>query len=715
MRIADRRVGVLWAWLLVVASAASAQVRVDAGTRLKQVEIRFEGAHHATSRELQAVLVQRGPGVGEALQTSFAWLPFIRRPETQAFRPIELQRDVVRLREHLRAAGYPRADVRYTVALDERRNVVRIRLIVAEGAPDVVRSVEFAAADSGVTLRPPARKQLSWGRFVHQARGAVGHPVSPALRDGRARDTETWWRDRGHPAAAATAEVVLDTLRHDAQLIVRVRPDAAATIGAIRVEGAERVTEGTIVRSLQLREGDAYSARLLIESQRTVQSLPVVRFARIETEGKGDSTIDLRVQITEAPAKVISGELGYVSDAGVSSEVRWSHHNLDHRALSFTISGIAQTGLFSLADIPEKRYRASVTLQKPAFPVPRMSLLVSPFIEDHDDTRDRSLTTGLDLTAVEQFAPLRTVAASYQFANKHVYQRRLDDFASGNTDLLQLFQEQAQGLLDSLGGTLRSSVLTITSTVGDLDDPASPKRGLVLRPALSVTAPPSGNTTEYVRADATLQGYLPLSRRVTLSARFVAGKVFPFGSSLPGSERERQAKFLQLRDVMFTGGGTGDVRGYANDLLGPKFPDARLETVGDSLVIRANGYVPIGGLARSSASLELQLPLPGVGSTWGAFVFLDAGRVWTGDTRFQHDFDRVEQERWFYATGGGLELRTPVGPIRAGVGYKLDPSIEDLASASDVLDAALAGRSFDTLPKRNARHWQFHLAVGTSY
>jgi outer membrane protein assembly factor BamA len=144
-------------------------------------------------------------------------------------------------------------------------------------------------------------------------------------------------------------------------------------------------------------------------------------------------------------------------------------------------------------------------------------------------------------------------------------------------------------------------------------------------------------------------------------------------------------------------------------------PDIRVEQVGDSLVEHADGYVPLGGFARANFTLELQLPLPLLGPNFGSHVFLDGGRVWSDDVRFGMQGDLYGQEKLFFATGAGLDLRTPVGPIRVSVGYKLNPSITDLVDSDVLWRAVNDGTPLETLPRKNLRKWQVHLAIGTSH
>jgi len=56
-----------------------------------------------------------------------------------------------------------------------------------------------------------------------------------------------------------------------------------------------------------------------------------------------------------------------------------------------------------------------------------------------------------------------------------------------------------------------------------------------------------------------------------------------------------------------------------------------------------------------------------------------------------------------------------VGPIRLSLGYKLNPSVTDLADSKDILDASLSGRPLSDLPRHQSRRWQLHLSFGTGF
>jgi len=531
-----------------------------------------------------------------------------------------------------------------------------------------------------------------------------------------------WWRDRGHPSADARGLLDSDSLRREMRIRFVVLPGAPARFGPITIAGHPSISEHVIRRELPFRTGNPYSAAALSEGRTELQQLEIVRTASFEISQPGAESpalpgagqeLPVRVSLFEAKLHQMGGDFGYDSDAGLSAEARWGHRNFTGSGRTLTISAVAQTGLLALADNPDERYRGSVSLLQPYAFHRRMSAVLSPFIEQRDDHSDRSLEFGSNLTLILRTAPNRSASLDYRIARRRIYEYKLEDVTGGDVDLLTLLAYASQGFLDSLGTTLNSSRLTLSGRLGTLDHPANPRRGFLVRPVVQVTAPSGANSTEYWRLDGTLYGFVPLRRWAVLTGRVGAGQLIPFGKSLPGPDETPAKKLLQMRDVLETAGGSEDVRGWGYRMLGPKFPDIRFGQEGDSTYTDVSGYVPLGALSQASFSIDLRLPLPGLGAQLGSRLFLDGGRVWTGDPRFDDGKDPYGQEKWFYATGAGLDLRTPVGPLRFSVGYKLNPSVTDLAEARDLLRGRVDGQPIDELPLHNSHRWQFHFAIGS--
>ena len=718
------------ALLALTPRPAAAIVAVDAATEVRAFHFRWTETKTLDERVLQKLLVTKERGGAWGLRTALGKLPMIDPPDPIPLDPMELQRDVVRLRGRYREAGFSQADVRYEVTLDDEANLVDVTFVITEGPPVILRHVDIAPEDSLAPLPVPAGQRGSWEKQLKAWRKLEGHRLDlPEARTMRL-ETENWWRDRGYPFARVRGRVGTDSTTGTRDLTVRIAPGRPGVFHPIEVDGATSISPELVEKRLPFKDGDAYSAKALEQAKRDVGELEIVRVALVETPAPPprDSTstappgttsadtaqVAVRVRLTEAEPRLVSGQVGYGTEAGFTAEARWTHRNFLGGARMLTVSGVAQTGWWAVEDDPDKLYRASIAVTQPSFLARRMNGVLTPFIEQRDNVSDKSLQYGLNTTLIYRLAALRSIALDYQIARRRVDEYTLNDFAAGDIDLLTLLQYQAQGFLDSLGTVLWNSTFTLSGTVGTIDNPAKPRRGVVLRPAFQVTAPRELASTNFTRLDVGLHAYYPLPKRMSLAGRVSVGRLYPFGKSLPATGDDPSVKFLQLRDVLFTAGGTDDVRGWGDRLLGPKFPDVRAVPDADTTQLVADDFVPLGGFERATWSLELRAPLAGF-ANWSWHVFLDAGRVRTEDDRFAGVGDEAGDEGWFYGTGAGLDLGTPVGPIKLDVGYKLNPSTADLVDSGDLLEALVNETPTDTLERKNSRRWQFHLAFGTSF
>ncbi|MCA1651484.1 MAG: outer membrane protein assembly factor [Acidobacteria bacterium] len=140
---------------------------------------------------------------------------------------------------------------------------------------------------------------------------------------------------------------------------------------------------------------------------------------------------------------------------------------------------------------------------------------------------------------------------------------------------------------------------------------------------------------DYYQTSGELRMYRALGTRAVLAAKVRAG-------SIDGIGADATVPFFKR---YFLGGAT-NLRGWG------RFDVAPLSGSG----------LPLGGHSFMDFSTEVRLPLIG---NFGAVVLLDGGNVWAnswdinlGDLR--------------YDVGPGLRYNTPVGPLRADIGFQLN-------------------------------------------
>lgn len=695
-------------------AAQDALSGVGPATQVRKIEFRFLGEHALREKDLRPhiALTARGGMVG--IRRALGFLPFISPVGDHPFRPLELQRDVVRLRNVYTRSGYLQAKVDYEVRYDAEEDLTDVTFIIEEGPALQLRTVRFIGPDSAP---PPIAPEIAsqWEEFVRVEQGYRGR-LGESERRGFADRTSRWLRDRGYPFGAAEADVQVDTAAYRADVVVRVNPGLRARIREFAVTGNETVPADHFTRQLPLEPGDWYSAAELEEGRAQLTQLPIVRLALINVprQSADDSSVVVRVGVTENPPRLVRGEAGLASSGGLTSQVEWSHRSFLGGARSLTVAVTAQTGLVALETPAEQRYRLAVSVFQPYVGTRHLSAAGGPFIEYRDDFRDRSQAVGFEGTLVYATNPLHSLSLGYNISHREVL-----DYGFGDNlepiDYLPLLRLADSASVGSLGKTINRSALTLEGSWGELDRFANPRQGYVIRPRVSVTLP-GFNTTEYVLLDLAASGFVPLTDRIGFVLRGSAGRIYPFGRSLREVGNESPfVSLLRLRDVTFSAGGTRDVRGWGSQLVGPKLPEVRFRDEGGVSTPFAERYSPIGGLARLQGSAQLQLPLPGFDAKWQTFVFLDGGRVWTPDDRFALDAGELDQDEFFLGTGAGIGYETVVGAVQVALGYKLNPSELDQRDPDEVLRALQEGRPLSTVPTNGRRRLQLHFSIGATF
>ena len=683
-------------------------------TEVKSIEFRVEGRQSLEDEELrrEIALTERGGLVG--IRRIFGFLPFVSPVGVHHFDPLELQRDVIRLENHYRRSGFLKADVSYDVRYDAESDLVEVAYVIDEGPPLLVRSLRFQG-DSGAPKLPAALTR-DWANFVQRAQrnaGRFGRTEQRELAD----STTRWLRDRGYPFATSEPRAAVDSASSRADVTVLVRPGLRARIREIAVSGNRGVPARHITRQLPIEPGDWYDAGELEKGRQQLVQLDIVRLALLDVprQSADDSSVVVRVDVTENPPRLVRGEAGLASGGGLSGEVQWTHNAFLGGVRTFTAAATAQTGALSFETPSQQLYRLALTVFQPYAGDRRLSAAAGPFVEYRDDQRDRSRAVGLEASLVYAAGPLRSLTLGYSLSH-----RRILDYGFGaDLDPVQYLPILGLAAPDAAGrlGTERNrSAVSLQGSYGRLDEFANPRRGYVLRPRIEITTPGGLNTSEYLLLDFGGTAFLPLSRRVGFTLRVGAGRIYPFGRSIrPTGEESPFVSLLRLGDVPFTAGGTRDVRGWGSQLVGPKLPEVRLESTDGVTETVAERYAPVGGLARLLGSAEVQLPLPGFSDSWQSFLFFDTGRVWTPDSRFTLSAGELDQNDYYSSLGAGIGYETVVGAIQFAVGYKLNPSPLDLRSPQDVLDALEEGRPLSSLPTESRRRLHLHFSIGSTF
>jgi outer membrane translocation and assembly module TamA len=218
--------------------------------------------------------------------------------------------------------------------------------------------------------------------------------------------------------------------------------------------------------------------------------------------------------------------------------------------------------------------------------------------------------------------------------------------------------EEDQSTIDRLFPRVRLSGFSGAIAHDTRDDLLEPTGGMFLSGEGTAAARTLGGQVGFMKAYVQAFAFrtVPGTQRLILAMRAAVGLADGFERIVDPVEPAGQpidGEPIAVEDLpaseRFFAGGDSTIRGYA------------LDSVGAPETISANGF-PTGGNAVLLLNGELRFP---VWRDFGAVVFVDGGNVFRRVTEF--DIGELRG-----SVGFGVRYRSPVGPIRIDLGFKMD-------------------------------------------
>jgi translocation and assembly module TamA len=393
----------------------------------------------------------------------------------------------------------------------------------------------------------------------------------------------------------------------------RVETGPQVDIGPINFQGLERVNESFARVALPLSEGERYSPSRIETARRELLATGVFSSVTVRAANQvsPDGRIALMIEVQERPLRVVNLGGAYSTDLGISVSASWTHRNLFGNAEQLILSA-AGTGLWGNAT-DDVGYQFSARFIKPAFLRRDQTgeFGVNAVKQDLKAYRQTAETIGASLR--RKFSPRWMGSVGLTITRDDVSQKDV-------SRIYQLFALPITASYDSTGLT------------NPLLDPTNGMRAsLIVTPTQAFGA--QSLTFAILQASASTYFDLSGNGRSVLALRGI------IGSALGASN------FDLPPDQRLYAGGSGTVRGYRYQSIGPLFPD------GD----------PIGGTAVDAATVELRQRVFG---NFGIVAFVDAGQAsdegvpFTGTLRI--------------GAGTGLRYYTPIGVVRADFAIPLN-------------------------------------------
>jgi len=587
--------------------------------------------------------------------------PALRVRDGQPFSEARLDADRQMIEDLYHRRGFAAAAVRtavetVTATPPPAQVPVAVRAVIAEGPQTTVDAVTFSGnqALTDAALRAKVRLQ-------------AGGPYVPGFVAVDRDAIQLAYQDLGYESATVEPQPLFNADSTHATIDYAIREGPQVFVDHVLIVGNVRTSTSTISRELQVKRGDPFSLSAINESQRRLTALGLFRRARItELRHGGENLRDLLVTIEEAlPTTVgygggLEGRLRVVDSANgtPASEVfevapraffEIGRRNVfgKNRSLNF-FSGIAvHPPHDALPTFTE--YRVIGTYREPRVFDTGADAFVNTTFEQQTRSSFNFARRSLSAEIARRITSAISAQTSYQIQRTEVFDERL------NPD------DPLLPLIDRIFPQVRLSSFSSAVIRDTRSDPVDPAGGDYLSANAQLAARAIGSQVGFVKSFFTAQAFrlVPHTNRIVFAANARLGLASGFrhealdanGDIIPG------AVFSDLpQSERFYAGGDTTIRGFALDRVGTRhIPAQTSDTLTEDLL-------PIGGNGLVILNAELRAPVSG---GLGVVGFFDTGNVFAHVT----DIDLGELRS---AVGGGVRYKSPFGPIRLDIGFKVN-------------------------------------------
>ena len=564
-------------------------------------------------------------------------------------------------RGHASAGVAAVATLRPATGAPATPRVADVRFTVVEGPRTSVGTVDVAGAG---TLGVAAV------RGVMGTRTGVPYVPTSVLADRVA--IERLYLNRGFPDVRITIVPTFSADQSRVDLAFTIVEGAFVTVDHLLITGNDRISYDTIAREVPLPSGTPIGVDAIAESQRRLAALGLFRRVRVDDVPEpGKVARDVVVVVEETESTTFGYGVGLEggdrlrasSDPTQPSEERFElaprgfvelgRRNLWGKNRSINLFGRASLKQRDDADGGSSRlgvndYRALVTFREPRAFGLEGTIQATAFVEQAIRSSFNFRRRGVNAEFSQRAASRLTLTGRYSLGSTTLFDAQIP--------------EADRPLIDRLFPQVRLSTWSTALVLDTRDDVLDPSRGWLVSTDLDLAGRRVGSEVGYVKTFTQAFAYRRLGQasRVVVAGGARLGFATGFERTVqrlnedggPVLDPDGQPIYDVIKDLpaseRFYAGGDTTVRGFALDRLGAES------------TLDRNGF-PSGGNALVIVNGEVRVP---VTRTLGGVAFVDAGNVFSRASEFDMGSLRA-------TLGLGARYKSPVGPIRIDVGFKL--------------------------------------------
>jgi outer membrane protein insertion porin family len=566
-------------------------VFITEGPRTRINQVRITGNQALPSVEIEKQILSRPGGIFQ---------PGALVQET-------LDEDIKAIAALYFSKGFRHTQITSDVSLTPDRTLANIQFDIHEGDATLVTDITM-----------PGLHSISKEAALDALRLKIGSAFfEDTLENDKDKLTELI-SETGHPHVQVTAQVIFPDNPFQARIEYQIVEGGYVAMGDVIVSGNFTTRERILKNEMEIKTGDPFSLKKLLQSQKNIRNMEIVRSVQFQSCGLKEKAdlVNIIIDIEEAKPYILDIGFGYETEKGAFAHTRMENRNFRG----------ANMKAWAEAEISQIGYKGETGLTEPRLMESRVSADALVYAEDRSEFNQSFgvRILGSSLAFFRKWEPKISTGIAFNAEQRQLYEN--------NDSFSQSFQT---AYLTENGLAPRSLMMVTPKLQFDTRDSfVRPRKGIFAAGYVDVSRGIDGDLDDFLRYRLDTRYYVtPLSRLTfAFSARW--GYIDP-----------RNAEKVIANDQLFFLGGSANVRGFAENML--RFnPDNE----------------PVGGLSSVSGTAEARIDL---GNQIELCIFTDTGNLG------QYQTDAIPNG---FRTSAGIGLRylTPIGPVGLVYGLKLD-------------------------------------------
>jgi outer membrane protein insertion porin family len=443
--------------------------------------------------------------------------------------------------------------------------------------------------------------------------------------------------DKGFAFVDIAPMITLDETKALVNITYNIGESRRVYINEINIKGNVRTADKVIRREFRLSEGDPYNSTKITRSEKSINNLDFFEPTNITTSRTEDADrVDLNIKVQEKSTASLTFAGGYSTGDGPIGKVGFNEANLFGNGQNLGV-GFAKSN---------NRLEVDLGFTEPYMFGKPISGGFDLF--SHETSGNSSQYR--NYSQVTRGVALRSGYAITENLRHNVYYRL------AFTDINNISDNASTWVKDQEGKNV-SSLIGHGLTYDRRDSAITPTEGYIVSANQDYSG--VGGDTYFIRHTGKFRYYYPvINDNVILVFATDAGNIIGL--------RDQNVKIGNK----FFMGGSGSVRGFEFNGIGPRTKDTN---------------EPVGGDTFYSGTLELKFPL-GFGKELGIFgaTFIDAGSLFSPDVPVDQQANIWDSKKVRSSYGAGVGFVTPMGPIRVNYAVPMSKTDFDKTQNFDI-------------------------------